>query len=78
MAYGTRMLLVLLLYHSVVDLAIGQDPTIRGVQYSLELLGDDLRSVQSLLKVCLHRTKAKAKAVSLSDRFLGNQTCCSH
>ena len=50
MAYGRRILLVLLLYNSVVDLAVGQDPTIRGVQYSLELLGDDLRSVGSSAK----------------------------
>ena len=50
MAYGRRILLVLLLYNSVVDLTIGQDPTIRGVQYSLELLGDDLRSVGSSAK----------------------------
>ena len=50
MAYGRRILLVLLLYNSVVDLVIGQDPTIRGVQYSLELLGDDLRSVGSSAK----------------------------
>ena len=50
MAPGPRILLVLLLYNSVVDLAIGQDPTIRGVQYSLELLGEDLRSVQSSTK----------------------------
>ena len=50
MAYGRRILLVLLLYSSVVDIAIGQDPTIRGVQYSLELLSDDLRSVGSSAK----------------------------
>ena len=50
MANETRILIVLLFYNIVVDLVVGQDPTIRGVQYSLDLLGEDLRSVHFLIK----------------------------
>ena len=63
MAYGRRILLVLLLYNSVVDLVIGQDPTIRGVQYSLELLSDDLRSVGSSTKGLLTSIKSESDVV---------------
>ena len=62
MAYGTRILLMLLLDNSVVDLAIGQDPTIRGVQYSLELLGDDLRSVGSSAKGLFTFSESEAES----------------
>ena len=62
MAYGRRILLVLLLYNSVVDLTIGQDPTIRGVQYSLELLGDDLRSVGSSTKGLLTSNESEGES----------------
>ena len=62
MTYGRRILFVLLLYNSVVDLAVGQDPTIRGVQYSLELLGDDLRSVGSSTKGLLTSSESEGES----------------